>query len=173
MEGQGCKTIHNEKSVMAASEKLERRSAAMSTSQSVKKRKPIVEGYFTWPSDEPRLIGSRCKSCNHYFFPKSNICQYPKCKNKDVEEVTLSRKGKLWSYTFVFFQPPPPFRMEPFVPYGVGMVELPEGIKVLAMLTGCKLDDLKVGLDVELVVETMYKDELQNEYVTWKFKPVA
>ncbi len=71
------------------------------------------------------------------------------------------------------YQPPPPFRMEPFVPYGVGLVELPEGIKVMGMLTGCKLEDLKVGLEVELVVETMYKDELQNEYVNWRFKPVA
>ncbi len=27
-------------------------------------RVPVADGVFTWPSDEPRLIGSRCVACS-------------------------------------------------------------------------------------------------------------
>ncbi len=30
---------------------------------------PVAQGVFTWPSDEPRLIGSRCDACGTYDFP--------------------------------------------------------------------------------------------------------
>ncbi len=136
-------------------------------------KRPIVEGLFTWPSDQPKLIASRCKSCNLYAFPKSSVCQNPTCSKEDVEEVTLGSKGKLWSYTYEFYEPPPPFRSkQPFAPYGIGLVELPEGIRVLGMLTDCSLEDLRLDMDVELVIETQYEDELGNEFLTWKFRPI-
>lgn len=25
---------------------------------------PVAEGIFTWPSDEPQLIGARCTECD-------------------------------------------------------------------------------------------------------------
>ena len=28
-------------------------------------RVPIAEGVFTWPSDEPQLIGGRCGACGY------------------------------------------------------------------------------------------------------------
>ncbi len=147
----------------------------MTSEQTYKERKPIVEGLFTWPSDDPRLIASRCKSCNSHFFPRSDVCQNPSCMNLvDMEEVTLSTRGKIWTYTYAYFPPPPPFKSrQPFTPYGVGVIELAEGIKVLSMLTDCAQEDLKVGLDVELVVESQYEDEAGNEYLTWKFRPVG
>jgi hypothetical protein len=131
----------------------------MATMTPERKRIPIASGYFTWPSIEPRLLASRCKSCDTHYFPRSARCQNPNCRHGDIEEVSLSNKGKLWSYTYILNSLPPPFRMEPFVPYGVGLVELPEGIKVLGMLTEFKLEELKVGLEVRLVIESLYKDE--------------
>ena len=44
-----------------------------------KEKKPMVEGLFTWPSDEPRLIASRCKKCGTVAFPKFPICNNPDC----------------------------------------------------------------------------------------------
>ncbi len=146
----------------------------MNTKNHETKQIPIVEGYFAWPSSDPRLIGTKCKSCGTYFFPKSPICQNPKCQNKDdVTEIPLSKKGRLWSYTFQYYQPPPPYKgTDPFVPFGIGLVEFPEGIKVLGAITDCAEEDLKIGLYMEVVIEKMYEDELGNEYLTWKFKPV-
>lgn len=133
-----------------------------------KKQVPVEAGLFTWPSSEPRLIGSRCKSCGTYSFPKSYTCPNPDCDAKDVEEVLLARRGKLASYTIQRYNPPL-FKMEPFRPFAIGLVELPEGINVLGMLT--TTENLKMGMDLETIVEGLYT-EGENEVMTWKFRPV-
>lgn len=138
-----------------------------------KKQIPIVEGYFTWPSGEPHLIGSRCKSCGHYFFPKSFMCRNPNCKEREVEDALFSRTGKLASFTVVHYPPPPPFvPADPFVPFAVGEVEFPEGVQIVGMMTGCNPEELKLGIEVETVVEKYHEDKNGNEVVGWKFRPV-
>ena len=134
---------------------------------------PIVEGLFTWPSDEPHLIGGRCKTCGTYFFPRNYVTHRPDCNNEELEEVLLNKKGKLRSYTWEHYPPPPPFKgPDPFVPFGIGLVELPEGINVVGIMSGCEFEDMKIGMDVELVVEKQYTDEQGNEFLTWKFRPI-
>ncbi|MFC1819935.1 Zn-ribbon domain-containing OB-fold protein [Thermodesulfobacteriota bacterium] len=134
---------------------------------------PAVEGYLKWPSDKPQLMGSKCKSCGTYFFPKTFRCSNPDC-NEEVEDAILSSRGSLWSYTIQYYAPPPPYHPpDPFVPYGIGLVELPEGIRVIGMLTNCDLDNLKVGMPMELTVEKIYEDEKGNDIITWKFKPAT
>lgn len=137
-----------------------------------KKRVPVVEGLFTWPSEEPQLIGGRCESCGSYSFPKSSPVHRPGCRG-GVEEVLLSRRGKLVSYTWQYYKPPPPYKgPEPFVPYGIGLVELPEGIRIFGIMTSREMSDLKMNMDVELLVDKLYEDEQGNEYLTWKFSAV-
>jgi uncharacterized OB-fold protein len=141
---------------------------------SEKKRIPAVEGVFTWPSDDPHFIASRCKTCGTVSFPKSGVCRNPKCKNKlDVEEILLSRRGKLMTYTQINYQPPPPYvSPEPFIPFAIGEAGFPEGIAILGQLTGCKYEDLEIGMEVEMVVEKLFEDKDGNEVVAWKFRPV-
>jgi uncharacterized OB-fold protein len=132
---------------------------------------PAMEGLFTWPSDSPRLIGSRCKSCGTYSFPKFYDIHKPGCRHGEREEVLLSKSGILRSYTIQYYQPPPPFRgPQPFVPYAIGEVELPEGLLVIGIMTGCKLEDLKSSINVEMVVEKLYTDKEGNDVLTWKFR---
>lgn len=139
------------------------------------KQVPAVEGLFTWPSDKPQLIGSKCLSCGTYFFPKTFTCVNPDCKDKSkIEEALLSRRGKLWSYSVQYYPPPPPFRgPEPFSPYAIGLIDLPEGLRILGALTGIDPENWRVGAEVEMVVEKIYQDEKGNDVVTWKFRPVG
>ncbi len=137
------------------------------------KQIPVIEGLFTWSDDGANLIGTRCVSCGNYYFPKSISCRNPNCNEKKIEEVPLSRRGKLYTYTIQYYEPPPPFKMEPFSPYAIGLVELPEGVRIIGQLTGCEFEDIKMGMEVETVVEGLYRDEQGNEVVTWKFKPVS
>ena len=135
-----------------------------------KKRVILKEGQFTMPStpdEQPRLIGSRCRACGEYFFPKQVACAH--CFKQDMEEVLLSPRGKLWSYTIV--RQRPPVYQGP-VPYALGLIELPE-IRIEALLTDCDFDSLKVGMDMELVIEKLHEDEEGNEVLTWKFRPVG
>jgi len=99
---------------------------------------PVAQGVFTWPSESPRLIGSRCRNCNNHMFPVQNSC--PRCTGTDTEEVELSPRGTLWAWTVQGFPPKsPPYAGDDnpltFKPFGVGYVELPGQCKVETRLT--------------------------------------
>lgn len=137
---------------------------------------PVAEGLFTWPSDEPRLLGSRCTGCGTVTFPTQGSC--PRCTGEDTVEEVLGRRGTLWSWTIQGFPPKsPPYTgsadPDSFEPYGVGYVELPGQVKVEARLTTADPDVLRIGMDMELVVVPFRTDEAGNEVVTFAFAPVA
>jgi uncharacterized OB-fold protein len=138
------------------------------TSGSSRKQVSINEKLFKLPSPEekPRLTGVKCRSCGELFFPKRAKCI--KCFAEEMEEVALSQRGKVYSYTIVHHATP---GYTGPLPYAVGAVELPGGIVVLSPLTQCHLDQLKIGMDVELVLEKLYEDENGKEVISYKFKP--
>jgi uncharacterized OB-fold protein len=84
-----------------------------------------------------------------------------------MEHIPLSTKGKLYSYTIIGY-PPPGLT----APYAIGYVDLPEGVRVFSILTGWNPGTLKVGMDVELVLDTFRQDKEGNELITYKFRPV-
>ena len=135
---------------------------------------PAIEGWFT-TGDAPALVGTRCTTCTTVFFPKADgFCRNPTCGGETFEEVELSRRGRIWSYTDAQYQPPPPYipATDPYEPFALAAVELPEGLVVLGQVArGYGVDDLKVGDEAELVVETLYTDET-GERSIWRWKPV-
>jgi uncharacterized OB-fold protein len=134
---------------------------------------PVADDLFRVTADGAALLGSRCTGCGSHYFPKSLSCRNPGCDAKAVEEVLLGRRGTLYSYTVQSYQPPPLFRMDPWQPYAIGLVELPEGLRVMGMLTGFALDDIAIDAPVELVVETLYRDPSGREVLTYKYAPGA
>jgi len=87
---------------------------------------PITDGLFTWPSDAPQLIGSKCDNCGTVAFPAQGSCA--RCTSTDVSEHLLAREGTLWTWTVQGFRPksPPydgPAEFVPFPPlrYGWGL----------------------------------------------------
>jgi len=142
-----------------------------------KKQIPVADQLFTWPpSDDPRMIATKCKSCGSCFFPRVPTCSNPDCKEKQTEDIQLSRRGRLQGYTVHFYEPPPPYyRSDPdnFTPYGIALVEFPEGVAVVGQTTGCDpLKDLKAGMEMETMLERIYDDEEGNEVIGWRFRPV-
>jgi len=139
-----------------------------------KKQIPVKEGLWTTPSspdEKPQLIGSRCNLCGEVFFPKKTNGICTNCQSKDLEEIKLSRRGKLYSFTVVM-QRPPEYYKGP-VPYAEGFVELPEGVRVETLLTDCNFDELRIGMDVEMVIEKLHDDEEGNEILAYKFRPLT
>ena len=138
------------------------------------KRVAAIEGWFSL-EDPPHLIGSRCRSCGTYFFPKlTSFCRNPVCEGTTFEEVPLSRTGRIWSYTNACYQPPPPFvAPEPFVPFAIAAVELQaERMIVLGqVIGGVDVTQLKVGMPVELVLEPLYREGGTDKLV-WKWRPL-
>jgi uncharacterized OB-fold protein len=141
-----------------------------------KTQTPVVEGWFRSDPDDPRLLGTRCKACGTYFFPKETFaCRNPSCDGADLEEVPLSRRGRLWSFTNNCYPPPAPYvATDPFEPYAIAAVELEEEKMVVLgqVVPGVGVDQLEAGMEMELVVDTLHEDD-DREYTVWKWRPVA
>jgi uncharacterized OB-fold protein len=141
----------------------------------LKERVPAVEGWFT-AGDAPALLGTRCTTCGTFFFPREEaFCRNPDCRGRTFDEVQLSRRGRIWSFTDNRYQPPPPYvSPDPFVPYAIAAVELEaERIVVLGQLeAGVDASGLRAGQEVELVIGTLYEDD-DHEYLVWKWRPVT
>lgn len=137
-------------------------------------RVPIADDVFTIADGGPRLLGSRCQDCGNHVFPVQDGC--PRCTSDRSEVVELSTRGTLWTWTVQGFPPKaPPYLgpTDPFVPYGVGYVELPGEVKVEARLTEADPAALRIGMEMELVLETLCVDDAGDEIVTYAFRPVA
>jgi uncharacterized OB-fold protein len=137
-------------------------------------RVPVAEGIFTWPSDEPQLIGSRCTECQIVTFPTQGSC--PRCASTSMEEHLLARQGRLWAWTTQDFPPPAPPYTGPtggaFVPFGVGYVEVGD-VKVETRLTEADPAALHLGMEMELVLVPFRTGDDGDEVVTFAFRPVA
>jgi hypothetical protein len=141
-----------------------------------KARVPAIEGWFSMDPHEPHLLGSQCTSCKSYFFPKESFfCRNPGCGGTQFEDVPLSRTGKIWSFTTNYYKPPAPYvSPDPFTPYTIAAVELAkERIVILGQVAvGVDPSKLKVGMGMELVLETLFEDN-EAEHIVWKWKPVG
>lgn len=137
-----------------------------------KTERPVIDGWFT-TDGEPRLLGNRCKECGTYVFPRLVLaCPNPACAGTEFDQVPLSRRGRVWSYTTNHYAPPPPYvAAEPFEPYTVVAVELSEEkLVVLGQVAG-DASGLKVGTDVELMVDTLFETDDERQLV-WKWSVV-
>jgi len=136
--------------------------------------RPAIEGWYTLEAPA-HLIGARCPCCGSYFFPPLiSQCRNPACTGGPLEAVKLSRTGRIWSYTNACYQPPAPYvSPEPFVPFAIAAVELAaERMIVLGqVVAGVDVAQLRVGMPMELVLETLYR-EADLDHVVWKWKPL-
>lgn len=107
---------------------------------------PVTEGLFT-TEGETRLLGSRCRSCGGHHFPRHTTCPY--CSSDEVEPADLSTAGTLWAWTSVT-APPPGYGG--VVPFGFGVVELPEGLRVITLLTESDPARLHAGQPMRITV---------------------
>jgi len=113
------------------------------------------------------LLGSRCRSCREVYFPQRIIC--PVCFTDDtMEEVSLSKRGKLYSFTVIRRQSlcPPNFS----APYAWGYIDLSENVRVVSLLQD--IDHLTLGSEVETVLRKIREDESGNEVMCFSFVPV-
>ena len=134
----------------------------------------IASDIFTWPAEPPQLIGSRCRTCGATTFPSQEHC--PRCSRSDMVRHTLPRRGTLVTWTTQEFLPKEPYASgetdDTFRPFGVGLVELGNEVRVEARLTTCDPASLRFGMDVELVIVPFRIDADGTEVMMFAFAPV-
>ncbi|WP_406276745.1 OB-fold domain-containing protein [Nocardia sp. NBC_00881] len=126
---------------------------------------PVAEGLFTWPSDEPNLIGSE----------REGVISFP--ARPGESQRLLGRRGTLWSFTTQEFRPPsPPYdgndTTENFAPYAIGYVELPGELLVQGRITESDPGKLRIGQEMELRIVPYTVLEDGTEVLTFAFAPV-
>jgi uncharacterized OB-fold protein len=88
----------------------------------------------------------------------------------------LPRRGTLVAWTTQGFLPGPPYlgRETPktFVPFGVGLVQLGDVVRIEGRLTENDPDKLAFGMAVELRMVPFTTDDEGNEIITFAFQPV-
>ncbi len=138
-------------------------------------QRPIREGLFSWPAEQPQLLGSRCRNCGEYAFPSQGECR--RCCGRDTEIVELGDRGTLWTWTIQTFMPKSPYHSdetaETFRPYGVGYVELPGGLRVEARLKENTPESLRIGMPMKLLIEPFRHDDDGTQIMMFCFQSAA
>ena len=114
--------------------------------------------------EEGHVLGSRCPSCEAHFFPTRQVCS--RCLAEDLEQVALSTRGTLYTYT-VLHQAAPGFE----VPLVLGYVDLPERVRILGQVAGLEPDSLRMGMELDLSVEPFAHDEEGQTVMGYRFRP--
>lgn len=138
-------------------------------------KQAIADGLFTWPSDNPHLLGSTCRACHAVTFPQKKSC--PRCCSQDVELTELAQRGTLWTWTVQEFPPKsPPYASGEaegrFAPFGIGYVELPGQVRVEARLTVSDPARLRIGMPMELAIVPFGKDADGQPRMSFAFRPI-
>lgn len=115
-----------------------------------------------------RMQAARCSACGVTEFPPRRRCRH--CGAEEMEEVQLSGRGKILSYTRVY-QPARGFRDA--AGSVTALISLPEGVRVIAQLTDVDPEAVETGQEVEMVVRRLRADQEQGLIVYgYKFRPV-
>jgi 3-hydroxy-3-methylglutaryl CoA synthase/NAD(P)-dependent dehydrogenase (short-subunit alcohol dehydrogenase family)/putative sterol carrier protein len=116
------------------------------------------------------LVGGKCKECGTPQFPKMDICVNPDCgafhSQEDYEFADVPARVKTFTGDMLSVSVDPPAIY--------GMVQFEGGGRLLADFTDCELDDLKVGLPVQMAFKRKGVDQ-ERGFVNyfWKAVPVS
>ncbi|MHC1567799.1 MAG: Zn-ribbon domain-containing OB-fold protein [Candidatus Syntropharchaeia archaeon] len=123
-----------------------------------------------------RLTGAECLECGTINYPFVRVGSSEKIvcrscgKRSDFKPKKLSRRGKIYSFIVVKVAP---MGFENEVPYAIAVVELDDGVRVIARLTDVTPNPevIKVGMRVRAVFRKLR--EIKNGEIEYgfKFKP--
>lgn len=109
---------------------------------------------------EGKLTGTVCKKCGKKYFPPRMDCA--QCFDSEVEWFEIRGPGKLVTHSTVNFGPS---GFEEVQPYTLGIVDFPEGVRVLAKISK-KIDpkDIKAGMELKPVPQKLNEEKLTYEF---------
>ncbi len=107
------------------------------------------------------LLIQRCRKCGTFRFYPRPMC--PDCNSLESEWIKAGGKGRVYSWTVAVRQFHPAFE----VPYVIAIVELEEGVRMTTNVVNCPLEELSVGMPVEVVFE-----DVTEEVSLPKFRPI-
>jgi len=114
-----------------------------------------------------RLIGVQCEDCGAKLLPRRVVC--PQCKSSSLEPYPFRGQGMVYSHTTIYDAPS---GYEGYVPYLAALVRLDEGPLVAAQLTDVDVEEVYVGMPVEMVTRRLRQQGEEGMIVYgYKFRP--
>jgi uncharacterized OB-fold protein len=103
-----------------------------------------VEAIFWAEAAKGRLVVQRCRACRAWVHYPRISC--PHCAAADPEWVTMSGRGRVYSFTVIQRAGTPAFRGEE--PYTLAIVELDEGPRLMTNIVDCPPEQVKIDMPV-------------------------
>jgi uncharacterized protein len=110
------------------------------------------------------LVLQRCSACGTLRYYPRAVC--PECLSDEVCWERMSGRGTVYTFTVTYQNQAPGFREE--LPYVLAYVTLDEGVQMLTNVVGCPVDQVAIGMPVEVTFE-----DVNEEIAIPRFKPVA
>jgi uncharacterized OB-fold protein len=90
-----------------------------------------------------RLVAQKCRKCGALRHPPRPMCGH--CRSLEVEIVTLSGRGSLYSYAILHHPQHPAFDY----PVLAALVDLDEGVRLVSNLSGVAPAEIRMGMRLE------------------------
>lgn len=118
---------------------------------------------FFWDGcKEGKLLIQRCTACQTLQHPPAPVCST--CHSFELDHVQASGQGELYSFVVMHYPEVAPFDH----PNPIGLIELDEGVRLIAGLVGAEPGELKIGQRLQVEFAT-FDDRLTLP----QFRPVA
>ena len=104
----------------------------------------------------------QCGACSAFRFPPAEVCS--ECTSDAYDWNPVSGKGRVFSFVIYHRAYHPGFQGE--IPYVVGVIELDEGPRMLSNVVGCKPEEVRCDMPVEVTFE-----DITDEMSLPKFQP--
>ncbi|BBO81170.1 transcriptional regulator [Desulfosarcina ovata subsp. sediminis] len=131
-------------------------------------KKPLPE-VQPWSEDfwkatkQHKLLIQECNECKTKIFYPRKFC--PECWSSDLSWSEASGKGKIFTFSVTLAGVEKKFADD--IPYVLALVDLEEGIRMMTNIVECKPEDVKIGMDVEVVF-----DDINQDFALPKWRPV-
>jgi uncharacterized OB-fold protein len=133
--------------------------------------RPFSAAAFDQYVAEHKLMAARCLKCGGVYAPPRAICS--KCQGQEMEWIETSGNGKLAAFT-VIYSGPTFMAAQGFDrknPYVSGIVELDEGTRISARITGvdpARPDEIKIGTPLSVDFLEFGEGETRKTYLAFK-----
>lgn len=140
----------------------------MESKGSVADRRPLEDGFMKIDEqgDGIRLIGSYSAAADTYFFPRRLRCPLT---GHPVEDRLLSPRGTIYSWTYVDHPLVGRVRYADSKGYGVIQADLPEGVRIQAVVVG-EEKSWTIGGTAELIAHPVATEDDGTQLCTFAFR---
>lgn len=115
---------------------------------------------FVTHLEQGKVTVPKCKWCGTIYSPPKMDC--PICNASDMDWLEVKGKGKLLTYTTVYFAPT---GFEDDLPYTLALAEFEGGIRIFGRLSKeIPPDNIEIGLELKVRPVVLASDRISYEF---------